>query len=463
MYDKIFEKRTGWNISWVEMSDLTRATVLLTNGEVDMTVADSADISRLFNRQGRAKLIWVEEGLQTSEGLIVPNRYHFQRRLTDSLGGNIRTPMDLKGKRIGAVLGSTAYYSLISYYKELGAEIITETAYQRLHPCAFNQTDKLIPCHFQNVSEAVTIYGMDIQDIMQAFQDGTIHAAYVGYPYLTQMQAMGGAILLYSDDVARWGKMTFRGLLATIPFLERPGVSEFLKAYLHTMARANFYYKNNTKEFSLYYAGAGSVSAKAAAIVPNGVDTDAYYHMSTHVYPGLKEQVSVRYMGKGIYSRIVYALRDHATVFYALKSDMNKVWGTETDDKISYYDYNSVALGTVLSLEQFAAFIDISYIQLVLDDGVTDAYHLIPGDIVHLGYFIADIHGPTISVLTADNCSLYPSDKYPTSVLTFDIKSLPKCRCREYYIYGLCPGDTGYDPLGYGLEQTTGKLSKYRL
>ena len=32
-----------------------------------------------------------------------------------------------QGKRIGAVIGSTAYYSLISYYKELGAEIITDT------------------------------------------------------------------------------------------------------------------------------------------------------------------------------------------------------------------------------------------------------------------------------------------------------------------------------------------------
>jgi len=304
---------------------------------------------------------------------------------------------------------------------------------------------------------------MNIQDIMQAFQDGTIHAAYVGYPYLTQMKAMGGAVLLYSDDVARWGKITFRGLLATIPFLERAGVSDFLKAYLHTMARANFYYYNNTKEFSLYYAGSGSVSAKIAATIPNGNDTDAYYHLSTQVYPGLTEQVSVQWMGKGVHSRIVYSLRDHATVFYDLKSDMNKIWGTETDSFNSYFDYNSVALGTVLSLEQFAAFIDLSYINLILKDGTTDAYHLLPGDIVHLGYFIADIHGPTISVLTADNCTLYPSDKYPTSELTFDIKRLPKCRCREFYIYGLCPGDVGYDPAGYSLEATTGKISKYRL
>jgi len=34
-------QRTGWNIKWVEIKDLTKATVLLTNDEVDMTVADS--------------------------------------------------------------------------------------------------------------------------------------------------------------------------------------------------------------------------------------------------------------------------------------------------------------------------------------------------------------------------------------------------------------------------------------
>merc|ERR1712216_361349 len=361
----------------------------LTNGELDMTVADSADIARLFNRQGRAKLIWVEEALADSEGLIVPWRYHFQKRITDELGGDIRTPLDLQGKRIGVEIGSTSYYSLISYYNEFGAKIVTETAYQRLHPCAFDRQDKLIPCHYENVTDAVTIYGMHIDDIIQAYQNGTIHAAYVGYPYLTKLKEMGGNILLTSRDTERWGKVTFRGLLTTIPFLERPGVTDFLKAYLHTMARANFYYYNNTKEFELHYAGKASVASKIAATIPNGKATDAAYHLSTLTYPTLVDQVTNMWLGKGIYSRIVYALRDHATVFYALKEDMNKKWGTETDQFISYYDYNKVALGTVLSMEQFNEFIDLSYVELILKDGITDAYHLQPMDVVHLGYFIA--------------------------------------------------------------------------
>jgi hypothetical protein len=61
-----------------------------------MAVMDSADISRLFSRQGRVKLIWIEEALKDAEGLIVHTMYHASSFRDHWNKPVIRTPLDLK-------------------------------------------------------------------------------------------------------------------------------------------------------------------------------------------------------------------------------------------------------------------------------------------------------------------------------------------------------------------------------
>lgn len=287
-------------------------------------------------------------------------------------------------------------------------------------------------------------------EIQQAYYAGTIHAAYIGYPHLSTMRKHG-KILLTSKELGYWDKVTFNGLVATTSFLERPDVTKFLMDYLQTMARANFYYYNNTKEFQLYYKGRYSVSAKLAAVI-DGVDTQVDFHVSQYYYPKFPEQIGREWMGKGVLGRVAYSLRDHAIVFRALKDDMNTQWGTENPMKLTDYNIRRVNLADVLTIAQYVEYIDPSYVELLVANNVTDAYHLAPLDVVHLGYQIADIHGPTIETITGDSCDLYPSDKYPATILTNDIKALPKCRCREYYLYGWCPGDPKYFPGGYSLQ-----------
>lgn len=442
MYHGEFERRTGWDIDWVQIPDQNRATQLLNNGHLDMTVADSANIARMFTRQAKVKLIWIEESLELSESLIVHDRYHGAK------GGTVRTPMDLRGLRIGVEFGTTSHYALETYYNEFFADVVHDSAYQRLSQCAANSSGLLIPCHYQNQTAAVTFYGMTPDDIERAYNNGTIHAAYIGFPHLYRMRP-NGTVILTNAEMTMWQKATFRGLVATQRFLERPGVTEFLKAYFITMARANFYWYNNTKEFTLYYPGNFSVSAKIARVLPNGYDREAFDHISELEFPTLREQVSQKWMGGGLTSRVAYALRDHAMVFNRMKEDHNVVPLTETPSLISSQDYRYVRLADVMTIEQYVEYLDPSYVQLIVDQNITDAYHLDPEDVVHLGYQISDVHGPTISILTPDNCSSYPSAKYPTSVLTDDIKALPKCRCQEYYLFGKCPGDEGYSPLGY--------------
>merc|ERR1712070_1102070 len=102
--------------------------------------------------------------------------------------GDVLTPMDLRGKRIGVEFGSTAHYALMAYYKEFDAKIVTDTTYQRLHQCGVQPEGKLIPCHFENQTDAVTLYNMMPDDIEEAYNRGEIHAAYVGYPHLYRMK-----------------------------------------------------------------------------------------------------------------------------------------------------------------------------------------------------------------------------------------------------------------------------------
>ena len=92
-------QRTGWEIDWVSLDDHRKGSTLLTNGDLDMAVMDSADISRLFSRQGRAKLIWIEEELKDSEGLIVHSMYHASSFRHKPGADCVRTPLDLKVER----------------------------------------------------------------------------------------------------------------------------------------------------------------------------------------------------------------------------------------------------------------------------------------------------------------------------------------------------------------------------
>jgi len=407
-----------------------------------LAIVDSASMAQIFSRQTNTKLIWIEESMEGSEALVVHNRYHA------SGGGTIRTPMDLRGRRIGVEFGSTSHYALATYYNEFSAKVLYDTTYQRLHKCGTNPEGQLIPCHFTNQSDAVTFFGLTPDEMEEQLAAGTIHAAYVGFPHLHRMKKYG-SILMTNSEAARWQKVTFRGIVATEKFLERPGVPDFLRAYFITTARANFYWKNNTKEFTLYYRGRYSVSAKVAAVIPNGVDTDVFTNMVDLEFPTLQEQASKDWMGGGLLSRVAYSLYDHSILFNSLKDDQNVRRFTEITSKISTQNMREVVLPAVMKLEEYVKYIDVSYVQSIVDQNITDAYHLQPEDAVHLGYQISDVHGPTISITTADACDLYPSAKYPTSVLTPDVKTLPKCRCREYYLFGWCVGDPLYDTHGY--------------
>merc|ERR1712072_1452187 len=80
MYRGYFEKFTGYDIEWIEITDSSKAIYALENGDVDLAVANSMDIARAFTRKADLRLIYIMAMSAESEGLVVGERYHLNKR-----------------------------------------------------------------------------------------------------------------------------------------------------------------------------------------------------------------------------------------------------------------------------------------------------------------------------------------------------------------------------------------------
>merc|ERR1712166_1627333 len=101
----LFERVTGYTIKWAEIKDTYKAIVALANDEVQLVVANSLDLGRAMSRQLECRLIWIVEDIHDSEAFIVHNHYH--RFNGYEYGGDISSPLDLRGKVIAVWFGST--------------------------------------------------------------------------------------------------------------------------------------------------------------------------------------------------------------------------------------------------------------------------------------------------------------------------------------------------------------------
>jgi len=195
-----FERVTGFTIKWLEIVDSYKATVAMANNEVELVVANSADIARAFSRQMPARLIYVCEEIHHSEALVVHKQWHV------SNGGPIRSPRDLIGREIYVWYGSTAHYSLWSFLTEMGVAIVLDTDYMRGADC------KLTPCHYKTEANAVTLIGRNQYEINELWKQEAIIACYVGLPELNEI-TQHGVVLFTNAMTAKWDKATFAGTI----------------------------------------------------------------------------------------------------------------------------------------------------------------------------------------------------------------------------------------------------------
>jgi len=400
-----FDEAVGRKISWREQPLSYKSMLALANDELDLGIVNSVDIARAFTRQLPLRLVWVSEELWDTEALLVHNRYHIKNDGTSEVG-KVRTPQDLMGKTIGVTFGGTEHYALEAYFKEFQIPIVTNSLYQ-MRGCKYSgppfcqnpsnnpgnnsQCKLLIPCHYSySPSTVVNFVGMHREELREAWTNGSIHAVYAGWQERAWYEQTGH-ILVTSRELAKWGKTIFNGLVVSDKFLARTDVDarNFTANVIEQYARSNYYYKNNTKEFTTDYAGKDAVVQRIESVtdVPAGIIND---RMKLLQIPTLSEQADCWYLGCGENGRVARALKDQAKFCSEIKLDPN-------EPKILEQSLRSSQLVDIM--DQYSPKVDPQFVNYLLSQGIDGTYYLAVGAKVHLGYQITANYGRTTSLI----------------------------------------------------------------
>merc|ERR1711988_2086615 len=406
-----FERVTGFTIIWLEITDSYKATIAMANNEVELVVANSADIARAFSRGLPARLVYINEENHNSEALVVHNSMHAKN------GGPIRSPKDLIGREIHVWYGSTAHYSLWAFLNEMQIPIEYDTTYMRGVECT------KVPCHYTRNPRAVTLISRDHEEILTMWHAGEITACYVGLPELNDLKHTG-EILFTNAMTSRWEKVTFSGVLARNDFLDKTDpkyanypVSDFMVSFIWEMAKSNYYYMNNTKEFAVQYVldtiGTNRVSGAIASVTGSALNEGKVFEqLRLRQYPSLPSQISCDWMGAPEdchgQSRVAAALKDMAVFLMSIKEDWNVIndltlrgLGQELYSWRPTEKYKELIKAVSLAevKDDYSIYMDTSYIREILAAGQDGSYLLDTGAYVHLGYEVMAMFGPTRSLL----------------------------------------------------------------
>lgn len=167
------------------------------------------------------KLIWLDYIIGDAEALAVKNK------------SNIQSLKDLKGKRIGTTVSSTAHYSLLKALNLVGLD-----------------------------AKDVTIVDLNPQDIVASWQRGNIDAAYTWDPNLSEL-LKDGHVLISSKQLANKGALTSISTVVRSDFAKK--YPNIVSLYIKQLIKAHELYKNNPNDAIQAIAQELSISKDEAA------------------------------------------------------------------------------------------------------------------------------------------------------------------------------------------------------
>ena len=160
---------TGWDIEWRKFDAGTDVIAAMASGDVVLSELGSSPVAIAASSGVDLQLIGYSDVIGTAESLIAHN------------GSGIASVADLKGKRIGVPLGSTAHFSLMGALQHEG---IAESD--------------------------VTIIGMKPDQIAASWDQDAIDAAWIWQPVQSEL-LKNGTLVIGADQVAAWGFPTYDG------------------------------------------------------------------------------------------------------------------------------------------------------------------------------------------------------------------------------------------------------------
>lgn len=243
-----FAKNTGWKIEWRKFGAGSEVIAAMASGDIKLSELGSSPLAIGATQGVDYQLFAISNAIGSAEALIARN------------GSGIEKVADLKGKKVGVPLGSTAHYSLMGAMEAAGL-----------------------------ASGDVEVIGMKPDQISAAWEQGQIDATFVWEPAKGVAMKTGKQIL-HAGEVA--GKPTFDGWVVNREF--GAANPEFMTAFLKTLEAANKAYTSNPDAWT---ADSDAVKKIAAATGAPAADIPAA--LKGYGFPTLAEMASEAWLGGG--------------------------------------------------------------------------------------------------------------------------------------------------------------------
>ncbi len=243
-----FEKATGWEIEWRKFGSGAEIIAAMASGDLKMSELGSSPMAIGASQGVDYQLFAISNIIGDAEALIVRN------------GSGIEKVEDLKGKKIGVPLGSTAHYSLMGAIKNAG----------------------LAPAD-------VEVIGMKPDQIVAAWDQGQIDATFVWEPAKGKALKTGKQIMAANQVT---GAPTFDGWVVNREFAAAN--PDFMTKFLKALEAANSAYTSNPDAWT-----ADSAPVKAIAERIGSPAEEVPAAIKGYAFPSLKDMASAEWLGGG--------------------------------------------------------------------------------------------------------------------------------------------------------------------
>jgi taurine transport system substrate-binding protein len=242
------QKATGWDVEWRKFAAGTDVIAAMASGDVVLSELGSSPLAIAASQGVSLQLIAFSDIIGKAESLIV------------SKDSGIASLADLKGKRVGVPIGSTAHFSLMGALQHQG---IAETD--------------------------VTVMGMKPDQIAAAWEQKAIDAAWIWQPVQSQI-LQTGTLLIGADETAAWGFPTFDGWVVNKEFGEAN--KDKIVAFLKEVDRVNKAYLANPAAWT-----ADSAEVKALATATGADPAQVPEILSGFGFLPMSEQITDTWLG----------------------------------------------------------------------------------------------------------------------------------------------------------------------
>ncbi len=249
-----FEKATGWEIEWRKFGSGAEIIAAMASGDLKISELGSSPLAIGASQGVDYQVFAISNIIGEAESLIGRNE------------SGITKVEDLKGKKVGVPLGSTAHYSLMGAIKNAG----------------------LAPGD-------VEVIGMKPDQIVAAWEQGQIDATFIWEP--AKGKALkNGTLIMAANQVT--GAPTFDGWVVNTEFAKAN--SDFMVKFLKTLEAANAAYNSNPDAWT-----ADSAPVKAIAERTGSPAAEVPAALKGYAFPSLKDMASADWLGGGIQANML--------------------------------------------------------------------------------------------------------------------------------------------------------------